>query len=343
MKGEARRIIADEPRLDVLAGKATEILDQPITGVPEVDVIVRSRLSTIARNAATAVRPVDVAARMLRNIADSDAAAEPIAQLNAEQLVAIAEADGLSPDLAVAALTTLRQTITPLIPYYRWEPVPAPVVVARKSFSQAESIRHLVIRSGVELSKPISAGGTILVDDPATYASLMAAAHPDLVLNYRATSERHIAPPKGSLEMAELHSMMDFAIGSTDPVVRKKQLAVALRDDGTLLDVDVVDATDPADAPSAARHRPCCRSGGACEHAQNAQRPEARGTADAGAICCARCGRSGTALFCLTRSPMAQRWSSPMPARTAAYRRSLPSRASRHPISATGPGSSRSA
>ena len=85
-----------------------------------------------------------------------------------------------------------------------------------------------------------------MVDDPATYANLMAAAHPDLVLNYRATSERHITPPKGSLEMAELHSMMDSAIGSTDPVARKKQLAVALRDDGTLLDVDVVDATDPA-------------------------------------------------------------------------------------------------
>jgi hypothetical protein len=71
-------------------------------------------------------------------------------------------------------------------------------VVARKSFSQAESIRHLVIRSGVELSAPISQGGTISVDDPGTYAALMAAAHPDLVLNYRATSERHIAPPKGS-------------------------------------------------------------------------------------------------------------------------------------------------
>jgi hypothetical protein len=248
LKGEARRIIADEPRPDILAGKTTEISDQPITGVPEVDVIVRARLSTVARNAATAARPVDVAVRMLRNLAESDAAAEPIAQLNAEQLAAVAEADRLAlpPDLVVAALTTLRQTITPLIPYYRWEPVPAPVVVARKSFSQAESVRHLVIRSGVELSKPISEGGTISVDDPATYATLMAAAHPDLVLNYRTTSERHIAPPKGSLEMAELHSMMDAAIGSTDPVVRKKQLAVALRDDGTLLDVDVVDATDPA-------------------------------------------------------------------------------------------------
>ena len=247
-KGEARRIIADEPRPDILAGKSDEISDQPITGVPEVDAIIRPRLSAIARRAVSAARPVDVAARMLRNVTNSDAAAEPIADLTAGQLVAIALADraALSPDLAAAVLTALRQTITPLIPYYRWEPVPAPVVVARKSFSQAESIRHLVIRSGVELSAPISQGGTISVDDPGTYAALMATAHPDLVLNYRATSERHIAPPKGSLEMAELHGMMDAAIGSTDPVVRKKQLAVALRDDGTLLDVDVVDATDPA-------------------------------------------------------------------------------------------------
>ena len=226
-----------------------ELSDKPITGVAEVDAIVRARLSTIGRNAAnTAVRPVDVAARMLRNVAESDAAAEPIAELNARQLIAMAEADKfiLTPELITAALTALRQTITPLVPYYRWEPVPPPVVVARASFSQAETIRHLVIRSGVELSAPVKDGGTISIDDPAAYAALMTAAHPELALNYRATSERHIAPPKGPLEMAELHGMMDAAIGSTDPVIRKQQLAIALRDDGTLLDLDVVDATDPA-------------------------------------------------------------------------------------------------
>jgi hypothetical protein len=289
LKGEARRIIADEPRLDVLAGKTTEILDQPITGVPEVDVIVRSRLSTIARNAARAVRPVDVAARMLRNDADSDAAAEPIAQLNAEQWSLSWSRQAVAGS-AVAALTT-RASCHPFDPLLRWEPVPAPVWVARKSFSQAESIRHLVIRSGVELSKPISAGGTILVDDPATYANLMAAAHPDLVLNYRATSERHITPPKGSLEMAELHSMMDSAIGSTDPVARKKQLAVALRDDGTYRrrrgGRDRSGGPQPGIGLAAG---PRCQ-----EHAQNAQR--LKGTTDAGATCSARCGQSGTALF----------------------------------------------
>jgi hypothetical protein len=248
LKIEARRVISDEPRPDIFAGRAGELSDKPITGVAEVDAIVRARFGTIGRNVANTVRPVDVAARMFRNVAESDAAAEPIAELNAKQLVAMAEPDKLTlkPELIVAALTALRQTITPLVPYYRWEPVPPPVVVARASFSQAESSRHLVIRSGVELSAPVKDGGTISVDDPATYAALMTAAHPELVLDYRATSERHIAPPKGSLEMAELHSMMDAAIGSTDPVIRKQQLAIALRDDGTLLDVDVVDATDPA-------------------------------------------------------------------------------------------------
>jgi hypothetical protein len=248
LKIEARRVIANEPRPDILAGRASELSDKPITGVAEVDAVVRARLSSIGRNAANAVRPVDVAARMLRNVAESDVAAEPIAELNARQLVAMAEADklALSPELIVAALTVLRQTVTPLVPYYRWEPVPAPVVVARKSFSQAESVRHLVIRSGVELSAPVKDGGTISVDEPVAYAALMTASHPELVLNYRASSERHIAPPKGSLEMAELHGMMDAAIGSTDPVIRKQQLAIALRDDGTLLDQDVVDENDPS-------------------------------------------------------------------------------------------------
>ncbi|MEA2864106.1 MAG: hypothetical protein QOC84_2062 [Bradyrhizobium sp.] len=248
LKLEARRIIADEPQPDILGGRASEPSDKPITGVAAVDAIVRARFSSIGRNAANTMRPVDVAARMLRNVAESDAAPEPFAELRASQLVAMAEADklALSPDLLVAAVTALRQTVTPLVPYYRWEPVPAPVVVARNSFSQAESARHLVIRSGVELSAPVKDGGTISVDNPATYAALMTAAHPELVLSYRPTSERHIAPPKGSLEMAELHSMMDAAIGSTDPAIRKKQLAIALRDDGTLLDQDVVDEIDPS-------------------------------------------------------------------------------------------------
>jgi hypothetical protein len=248
LKTEARRVLSDEPRPDILAGTARELSDAPITGVAEVDDIVRARISAIGKNAANIVRAVDVAARTLRNVVESDTAAEPFAALSAEQFAAMAEADKLavSPELIAGGLATLRQTITPLVPYYRWEPVPPPTVVARNSFSQAESIRHLVIRSGVELSAPISQGGTISIDDPASYAALMEAAHPELVLNYRATSERHIAPPKGSLEMAELHSMMDAAIGSTDPATRRKQLAVALRDDGTLLDQDVVDPTDPA-------------------------------------------------------------------------------------------------
>lgn len=248
LKTEARRVHAEEARPDIFAGTASEFSDQPITGVAEVDGIVRARLSAIGQNAAGVLRTVDVAARMLRNLADSDAAAEPIAALSTERFVAMAEADklALAPELIGAALGTLRQTVTAPIPYYRWEPVPPPTLVARESFSQAESIRHLVIRSGVELSAPVAQGGVISLDDPAAYAALMTAAHPELQLNYRATSQRHIAPPKGSLEMAELHGMMDAAIGSPDPAIRSKQLAVALRDDGTLLDPDVVDAADPA-------------------------------------------------------------------------------------------------
>jgi hypothetical protein len=136
----------------------------------------------------------------------------------------------------VAAVPRVLDVITPLRPFLRWDPVPPPVVVARHRFSSGESLRQLVVRSGVTQDLDTLA---ITVRPPGPYA----AAH--AVLAYRASSERHLAPPKTSQSEAELHGAFDTAIGSIDPSDQAAMLAVALREAGTLFDRSVPRLDDP--------------------------------------------------------------------------------------------------
>lgn len=132
--------------------------------------------------------------------------------------------------------------ITPMRPFLRWDPVPSPAVVPRRRFTEGESLRVLVVRSGVTQDPTTLA---LTVTPPAVYAAAVAATHPGLDLRYGETCERHLAPPKTSQLQSELHGRFDDAIGSTDPDVHRRLLAVALREAGTLFDLAVVDLTDP--------------------------------------------------------------------------------------------------
>lgn len=123
--------------------------------------------------------------------------------------------------------------VTPLLPFRRWDPVPPPVVVARHRYSPAESVHHLVIRSD------IAADGTRR--DP---AATIAALPPEHTADWRATSERHLAAPKGSQHLNELHGRFDEGID--DAAARRRLLAAALRDDGTLYDSEIVALDDPS-------------------------------------------------------------------------------------------------
>ena len=119
-------------------------------------------------------------------------------------------------------------------PFLRWDPVLPPTVVPRHPYSAGESLLTLVVRSGVEV-----ADGSVTVTEPGAYA----AAHPGQ--GWRATSERHLAPPKTSELEAELHGRFDFAIGSSDPAKHRQALGIALRESGTLLDTTVADLDNP--------------------------------------------------------------------------------------------------
>ncbi|NUU18538.1 hypothetical protein HP550_14880 [Cellulomonas humilata] len=106
-----------------------------------------------------------------------------------------------------------RSVVTTPRPYLRWEPVPAPALVARVALSPGEQPAHLVVRSGV----------------------------PDVA----ATAERHVAPPKATQLEAEAAGKLDAAIGTGDAAEIRRLYAVALAERGTLLDQHVPSLTDP--------------------------------------------------------------------------------------------------
>ena len=132
----------------------------------------------------------------------------------------------LEPDVDAGPL----DAITPVRPFLRWDPVKPPVVVARHGFTPGESLRQLVVRSEVD-------------QDPETLevhvGSVAAYAADHASLGYRPQSERHLAPPKTSQSEAELHGAFDRAIGSTRHADHVRMLGIALREAGTLFDVEV--------------------------------------------------------------------------------------------------------
>ncbi len=101
-----------------------------------------------------------------------------------------------------------------------------------------------MIRSGVDAptdDDPLA----VTITDPATYSAHVIAAHPTLDLQWRADSQRHLAPPKSSQLDAELHGLFDDAIGGASPAALRHALGVALREAGTFLDDTVADIDHP--------------------------------------------------------------------------------------------------
>ena len=115
--------------------------------------------------------------------------------------------------------------------YYRFEPVPSPTVLRRHLDTEGESLEHLVIRSNLEISAADYADSNevkqALDDVGAPY-------------EYTESSQRHLAPPKGSQLMAEQDGRFESAFGGTAAQVTVA-LRTALREEGTFLDEDIVD------------------------------------------------------------------------------------------------------
>ncbi len=129
-------------------------------------------------------------------------------------------------------------TVTPPRPFLRWDPVPPPVVVPLTTFTEGESLRVVVVRSGVSQDPETLEVST---QEPGAYAASVAAVAP----HYAATSRRHLAPPKTSQVQAELHGVFDAGIDEGTAAARLRMLAWALRESGSFYDQSVPSATDP--------------------------------------------------------------------------------------------------
>ena len=135
------------------------------------------------------------------------------------------------------AVDAALQTVTPLRPFLRWDPVASPAVIPLRRYTEGESLRVLVVRSGVTQDP-----GTleITVTPPGDYAASV-----DASLGYLEETDRHLAPPKTSQVQAELHGMFDEAIGSPNPGDHQRLLGIALLENGSFLDLDRADIDQP--------------------------------------------------------------------------------------------------
>jgi hypothetical protein len=114
--------------------------------------------------------------------------------------------------------------------YLRFEPVPSPTVLRRALDTEGESLEHLVIRSNVGMTAAEYASSEEVK------SALAGKPH-----EYSADSQRHLSPPKGSLQMAELDGRLDSAFGGASTGQMNAALRLALREEGTFLDPEIVD------------------------------------------------------------------------------------------------------
>lgn len=129
--------------------------------------------------------------------------------------------------------------------FRRFDPVPSPVVVPRRPFTEGESLLRMVIRSTLDVLPP-------------AYVALPRitglAGHTDPLTAYLAANERHVSPPLSSQQLAEWHGRFDPAVGATAAqAALDAQFDIAARESGSYLqpgpDVFVVN-TNPAATPT---------------------------------------------------------------------------------------------
>jgi hypothetical protein len=135
-------------------------------------------------------------------------------------------------------LRTLNRTppVLPVDPsdftYRRFEPIAAPVLVARERFTEGESLARLVIRSNER--ETCSACATRLM-------TLVAGSRPADKVIYTAANDRHVAPAKTSLLSSERHGMLDSAFGSSGN--SRGLYNLARKEKGRLNDATIIDTT----------------------------------------------------------------------------------------------------
>jgi hypothetical protein len=131
--------------------------------------------------------------------------------------------------------------------YARFEPVSSPELLALRPFLEGESLERVVIRSTLGES----AKTYVALKRVRELAAHAVAGPGGFDWSYRATSSRHVLPPKTSQLMAERHGCFDAAMGAHSQAVYDSFFDLADRSDGTFLDLagaSVVNTLDPDNA-----------------------------------------------------------------------------------------------
>lgn len=142
--------------------------------------------------------------------------------------------------ITAAVVLEALKTITAPRPFLRWDPVPPPTLVPRARYSEGESQRVVVIRSGVTQDPDTL---DVTVTDPQEYRTAVLADNPDSA--FQAVGQRHLVPPKVGQLQAEHHGAFDALVGDGSAAGLKAALGVALRENGALTDIDVADLDNP--------------------------------------------------------------------------------------------------
>jgi hypothetical protein len=229
------------------------------TQVAEVDRLVAARVAERISAAATAPlsraqhveRAFHEASRQTSMLferldlrTDTSVAARALSTTLAEQHGLVAARAELSPQVVAQLVARLSRVVTTTRPFLRWDALIEPAVVPRFAYTEGESLLRLVIRSNVTQAAPGDL--EVAITPPAEFAAAVLAERPELGLVWRADSQRHVAPPKTSQFEAELHGMLDVAMGpGATPATVQAALGVSLLEAGSFLDTTVADIENP--------------------------------------------------------------------------------------------------
>jgi hypothetical protein len=143
-----------------------------------------------------------------------------------------------SPSAAPSSTDNASTAIT----FKRYEPVVPPTLLLRSALTEGESLEHVVIRSNPygKTSQNASDYAKACNAMPKLVGALAGPMN-----TYAATSERHVAPPKTSYYMAEIHGAFDGILSSNlSPEQKVKTTwAIATKEEGSFYDSKVTDTS----------------------------------------------------------------------------------------------------
>jgi hypothetical protein len=145
-------------------------------------------------------------------------------------------------DMALAAASdNTRPHASPVTPFSRYEPVSPPTLQLRKALTEGESVERLVIRSDPYGPTPLNATQWAQKHSAAPAGTATANAGMNA---YWPTCERHVAPPKTSVQTAEWHGAFDAALAKVTPASYvQTSWALASKEDGGFYDATVTDTS----------------------------------------------------------------------------------------------------